>query len=66
MAPYLINPGSVGQPRDGDARAAWAIYDTEAKEVSLYRTAYDWGETCRKVIAAGLPDILGTRLGRGH
>lgn len=63
---YLINPGSVGQPRDGDSRAAWAIYDTEAQEVLLCRTPYDWETTCRKVLAAGLPDILGTRLGRGR
>lgn len=63
---YLINPGSVGQPRDGDTRAAWAIFDTETREVALHRTAYDWEATCRKVVAAGLPDVLGTRLGRGR
>lgn len=63
---YLINPGSVGQPRDGDPRAAWAIYDSDEKEVALHRTAYDWEKTCGKIQAAGLPDILGTRLGRGH
>ena len=63
---YLINPGSVGQPRDGDARAGWAIYDSEVRDVSLHRTAYDWEKTCARIISAGLPDILGTRLGRGH
>ena len=63
---YLINPGSVGQPRDGDARAAWAVYDNERGEVTLHRTPYDWAATWRKVVAAGLPDVLGSRLERGR
>ncbi len=63
---YLINPGSVGQPRDGDARAGWAIYDSDAQEVRLHRTPYDWNTTCDKVIAAGLPEVLGTRLTQGR
>jgi predicted phosphodiesterase len=63
---YLVNPGSVGQPRDGDPRAAYAIVDTEARDVMLYRVAYPVEETQRKVIAAGLPEALAWRLTAGR
>lgn len=59
---YLINPGSVGQPRDGDPRASWALYDTESRELAQCRTKYDSAPTRRKMLAAGLPDILAARL----
>ena len=60
--PVLVNVGSVGQPRDGDARAAYCIYDSEKGEATLHRIAYDLEETGRKIRAAGLPDILADRL----
>lgn len=62
---YLINPGSVGQPRDGDARAAYAIYDSENKFVTYRRVEYDIEGAQRKIMEAGLPDILARRLEAG-
>jgi predicted phosphodiesterase len=63
---YLLNPGSVGQPRDGDPRAAYAIVDTQAKCVELFRLMYPLEVTQRKIIDAGLPEILARRLGAGR
>ena len=63
---YLINPGSVGQPRDGDPRAAYAIVDTKQRRVELYRTKYAVGEAQNKVLKAGLPDVLAQRLAVGR
>jgi predicted phosphodiesterase len=63
---YLINPGSVGQPRDGDPRAAYAIFDSEKREVALRRARYDFRATERKINAAGLPLKLGIRLSFGR
>jgi predicted phosphodiesterase len=63
---YMINPGSTGQPRDGDPRAAYVIYDTEAKEVVYYRVGYDIAAAQRKIHAAGLPPILADRLAVGR
>jgi diadenosine tetraphosphatase ApaH/serine/threonine PP2A family protein phosphatase len=65
-ASYLVNPGSVGQPRDGDPRAAYAIFNSKSKEVVLGRVAYDHIATERKIAAAGLPVKLGVRLGFGR
>ena len=62
---YLINPGSVGQPRDGDPRAAYATYDTESRLVTLYRTGYDIAAAQRKILRAGLPPMLAARLEAG-
>ena len=59
---YIINPGSVGQPRDFDTRAAFLIYDTEAGEVRFYKTNYDIDGCYRKVINAGLPESFAERL----
>lgn len=59
---YLINPGSVGQPRDNDPRAAYAIFDTDTREVIQRRTDYDYEATRRKIERAGLPEVLGYRL----
>ena len=65
-AKYLINPGSVGQPRDGDWRAAFAIYDTEGAVVTFYRIPYDVESAQRKIFEANLPDRLATRLREGR
>lgn len=62
---YLINPGSVGQPRDRDPRAAYAIYDEEARRIYLYRVAYRAATARRRIIQAGLPPVLGDRLLHG-
>jgi predicted phosphodiesterase len=62
---YLINPGSVGQPRDGDPRAAYALYDPAARVVEYHRAAYDIAAAQRKIRAAGLPEILALRLETG-
>lgn len=63
---WLINPGSVGQPRDGDPRAAYAVVDTGTHTVELLRQVYDIGEAQRRIRDAGLPDLLATRLGEGR
>ncbi len=68
-AKYLVNPGSVGQPRDGDARAAYAIVDTNgnrAPRVELLRLKYAVEETQAKIVAAGLPEVLAQRLAVGR
>jgi predicted phosphodiesterase len=52
---YIVNPGSVGQPRDGDARASYAILDTEARTMTNHRTMYDIARTQAQMHAAGLP-----------
>ena len=62
---YMVNPGSVGQPRDGDPRAAYAIVDTDALSVTLYRVEYDVAAAQRKILDARLPEGLARRLGRG-
>jgi predicted phosphodiesterase len=63
---YLINPGSVGQPRDGDPRAAYAIVDTKERRVEMYRIKYAVDEAQHKVLKAGLPDVLAQRLAVGR
>ena len=63
---YLINPGSVGQPRDGDSRAAFAILDEGERLVEYYRTPYNLPKTQEKMVAAGLPDPLVRRLELGR
>jgi diadenosine tetraphosphatase ApaH/serine/threonine PP2A family protein phosphatase len=63
---YLINPGSVGQPRDGDPRAAFALYDTEQRNVTFCRVPYDIEKTQEKIFAAGLPERLAIRLEEGR
>lgn len=65
-AHYLINPGSVGQPRDRDWRAAFAILDSDQRQVEYYRTGYDVAETQRKMKKAALPEPLITRLQFGR
>ena len=59
---YLINPGSVGQPRDGDPRAAYALYSPEDRTVEFRRVPYDIGKAAAKILQAGLPESLAMRL----
>ncbi len=63
---YLINPGSVGQPRDRDPRAAYAIYDNCAQTVTLYRLKYDLAAAQKKIRAARLPVANAVRLAAGY
>lgn len=65
-AKYMINPGSVGQPRDGDPRSAFALYDTEKRAVTFFRVPYDITAAQEKIFAAGLPERLAIRLEEGH
>jgi predicted phosphodiesterase len=62
---YLINPGSVGQPRDGDPRAAYALYEPESRLVTFCRAAYDIASAQKKILDAGLPALLARRLESG-
>jgi predicted phosphodiesterase len=62
---YLINPGSVGQPRDRDPRAAYAIYDSESRVVTLCRSRYDIPGAQARILQAGLPAHLADRLALG-
>jgi diadenosine tetraphosphatase ApaH/serine/threonine PP2A family protein phosphatase len=62
---HLINPGSVGQPRDGDWHAAFAVYDSVAEEVIFYRTPYDVEAAQAAIRAAKLPERLAARLATG-
>jgi predicted phosphodiesterase len=64
-ARYLINPGSVGQPRDRNPRAACAIYDSEARTLKFYRLEYNIEEAQRKILAEHLPSALAERLSLG-
>jgi diadenosine tetraphosphatase ApaH/serine/threonine PP2A family protein phosphatase len=61
----IINPGAVGQPRDGDPRASYAIYDSKAKQVRLYRVPYDIGTTQARMAKYNLPMRLIARLSYG-
>ncbi len=63
---HLINPGSVGQPRDGDWRAAYAIYDTERAEITYHRVPYDVTASQGRILMAGLPERLAERLREGR
>ena len=63
---YIVNVGSVGQPRDGDPRAAYCVYDTGERRIEIKRVSYDVETAQRKIRAAGLPDILAERLAYGR
>jgi diadenosine tetraphosphatase ApaH/serine/threonine PP2A family protein phosphatase len=63
---YLVNCGAVGQPRDGDWRAAYGVLDTAARTLALHRVAYDVATAQAKIIRAGLPDVLAHRLAVGR
>ena len=62
---YIINVGSVGQPRDGNSNAAYAVYDDTMKSVNINRVAYDVESAAEKIIDAGLPGFLSSRLTAG-
>ena len=59
---WLINPGSVGQPRDGDARAAWLELDTDSWQATYHRVGYDIERAAKAIESAGLPEHLAKRL----
>ncbi len=61
----IINPGGVGQPRDGDPRASYAIYESEGRMLRLYRVEYDIQSTQDKMVRSGLPMTLVSRLESG-
>jgi diadenosine tetraphosphatase ApaH/serine/threonine PP2A family protein phosphatase len=63
---YLINAGSVGQPRDGDPRAAYGIYDSDALSLTLKRVVYPVDAAQRRILSAGLPASLANRLAVGR
>jgi diadenosine tetraphosphatase ApaH/serine/threonine PP2A family protein phosphatase len=62
---YVLNVGSVGQPRDGDTRASYAVWDVESRAVSFRRVPYDVETARRKILDAGLPRRLSDRLAVG-
>jgi len=63
---YMINPGSIGQPRDGDPRAAFAFYDDQKRVLEYMRVPYDIAATQERMKHAGLPKPLGDRLALGR
>jgi diadenosine tetraphosphatase ApaH/serine/threonine PP2A family protein phosphatase len=63
--PALLNPGSVGQPRDRNRDASFLLFDTEARKVTWVRVAYDVEAARRKVLDAGLPSEFADRLRDG-
>lgn len=62
----LVNVGSVGQPRDGDPRAAYCVYDSEGGSIEIRRAAYPLERTQEKIRMAGLPEFLAARLATGY
>ena len=65
-AKYLVNVGSIGQPRDGDPRAGYGVLDAEEREITLFRVPYPIEKAQQKIIAAGLPASLANRLALGR
>lgn len=63
---WLVNPGSVGQPRDGDPRAAWLSLDTESLKATFHRVEYPVEQAAESIRNAGLPGHLADRLAQGH
>ena len=59
---YLLNPGSVGQPRNGDPRSSYLIFDTDDNTVNFRLLDYDRSATIKKIIAANLPEFFAKRL----
>lgn len=62
----IINCGSIGQPRDGDPRASYIVYDTRLARIEFHRFAYDFEKTGKKIISAGLPGFFARRLTKGR
>jgi predicted phosphodiesterase len=65
-ARVMVNPGSVGQPRDGDPRASYVLWDRDGGTIRLMKAEYDVESARQTILDAGLPKILGDRLLRGH
>ncbi|MBL7084872.1 MAG: metallophosphoesterase family protein [Candidatus Omnitrophica bacterium] len=63
---YIVNAGSVGQPRDGNPKGSYVVYDSESKELQIKRVSYDIRKAQVKIIKAGLPKILAERLALGR
>lgn len=63
---YMVNPGSIGQPRDNDPRAGFLLYDTDAKSITFHRVPYDIERAQKKILGAGLPERLAIRLAEGR
>jgi diadenosine tetraphosphatase ApaH/serine/threonine PP2A family protein phosphatase len=63
---YLLNPGSIGQPRDGDPRAAYLLWDDEARLVTFRRVRYDIEKAQKRIRKAHLPELLASRLAIGR
>jgi predicted phosphodiesterase len=63
---WIVNPGSVGQPRDGNPRASYGVFDTSNKVLEVYRVGYDVVAAQKKIRAAGLPEALAARLDMGR
>ena len=62
----IFNCGSVGQPRDGDPRASYLVYDDRKRVIEFHRVAYDYERAGEKILAAGLPEDYASRLALGH
>ena len=62
---YLINPGSIGQPRDKNPRSSFIVYDSDKREIMFSRFEYNIKKTQKKIRAAGLPELLASRLESG-
>ena len=63
---HLLNPGSVGQPRDGDPRAGFGVVDTNTRTATIYRIDYPIQQAQARIVAEGLPDVLAQRLALGR
>jgi len=63
---YLVNPGSIGQPRDGNPLASFAMFDSATRTVTVYRVPYAIERAQRKILDAGLPRPLADRLALGR
>ncbi|HVE76252.1 MAG TPA: metallophosphoesterase family protein [Actinomycetota bacterium] len=62
----ILNPGSVGQPRDGDPRASWGVWDEESRNFTVRKVEYPIEQTQAAILQAGLPELLAWRLGEGR
>lgn len=63
---YLLNPGSCGQPRDGNPQARYALFDSDLRTIEIRAIDYDWQAARDAIFEAGLPHLLGERLGQGR
>ena len=63
---YFINPGAVGQPRDGDPRAAFGLFDSKKMTFEFFRVEYDMDSCMQRILAGGLPVDLAKRLSKGR